>query len=141
MGILVLDYKKMSSQRCSQNPRQVFDMESLAIILNSFQTLIITAELFFIDICGDPGYASDNFNSEVVALGCSIKKVFLEISQNSLENTCVRDALLIRLQACDCRLQVAGLAQVFSCKFCKISKNTFFYRTPPVAASTLSNEN
>ena len=26
------------------------------------------------------------------------------------------------------------LAQVFSCKFCKISKNTFSYRTPPVAA-------
>ena len=27
------------------------------------------------------------------------------------------------------------LAQVFSCEFCEISKNTFFYRTPPVAAS------
>ena len=27
------------------------------------------------------------------------------------------------------------LAQVFSCEFCKISKNTFFYRTPLVAAS------
>ena len=26
------------------------------------------------------------------------------------------------------------LAQVFSCKFCEISKNTFFYRTPLVAA-------
>ena len=29
------------------------------------------------------------------------------------------------------------LAQVFSCEFCEISKNTFFYRTPPVAASEL----
>ena len=28
-----------------------------------------------------------------------------------------------------------ALAQVFSCEFCEISKNTFFYRTPPVAAS------
>ena len=27
------------------------------------------------------------------------------------------------------------LAQVFSCEFCEISKNTYFYRTPPVAAS------
>ena len=27
------------------------------------------------------------------------------------------------------------LAQVFSCEFCDISKNTFFYRTPPLAAS------
>ena len=31
-----------------------------------------------------------------------------------------------------------ALAQVFSCKFCKISKNTFSYRTPPVAASGVS---
>ena len=29
------------------------------------------------------------------------------------------------------------LAQVFSCKFCEISKNTFSYRTPPVSASTM----
>ena len=27
------------------------------------------------------------------------------------------------------------LAQVFSCEFCKIYKNTFYYRTPAVAAS------
>ena len=27
------------------------------------------------------------------------------------------------------------LAKVFSCQFCEISKNTFSYRTPPVAAS------
>ena len=26
------------------------------------------------------------------------------------------------------------LAQVLSCEFCEISKNTFFYRTPLVAA-------
>ena len=27
------------------------------------------------------------------------------------------------------------LAQVFSCEFCEISKNTFLHRTPRVAAS------
>ena len=27
------------------------------------------------------------------------------------------------------------LTQVFSCEFCEISKNTFFYRTPLVAVS------
>ena len=27
------------------------------------------------------------------------------------------------------------LAQLFSCKFCEISKNTFFHRTPLVVAS------
>ena len=28
-----------------------------------------------------------------------------------------------------------ALAQVFSCEFCEISENTYFYRTPLVAAS------
>ena len=44
-----------------------------------------------------------------------MKKAFLEISQNSQENTRARVSFLI--------------------KFCEISKNTFYYRTPPVAAS------
>ena len=32
-------------------------------------------------------------------------------------------------------LRPQTLAQVFSCEFCEISKNTFSYRTRPVAAS------
>ena len=32
-------------------------------------------------------------------------------------------------------LKKESLAQVFPCEFCEISKNTFFYRTAPVAAS------
>ena len=32
-------------------------------------------------------------------------------------------------------LEKETLAQVFSCEFCEISKNTFSYWTPPVAAS------
>ena len=32
-------------------------------------------------------------------------------------------------------LKKETLAQVFSCKFYEISKNNFFYRTPPVAPS------
>ena len=31
------------------------------------------------------------------------------------------------------------LAQVFSCEFCEISKNTFSYRTPLVAGSVCTN--
>ena len=34
-------------------------------------------------------------------------------------------------------IQKETLAQVFSCEFYEISKNTFFYRTPPVAASDI----
>ena len=42
------------------------------------------------------------------------------MSQNSQENTCARVSFLIKLQ------EKEILAQVFSCEFCDISKNTFF---------------
>ena len=32
------------------------------------------------------------------------------------------------------------LAQVLFCEFCEISKNTFFYRTPPVAAFSVEHQ-
>ena len=51
--------------------------------------------------------------TEAVVRRCFVKKVFLEILENS---------------------------QVFSCEFCKISKNNFFYRTPLVAASGFIRE-
>ena len=35
---------------------------------------------------------------EAVAQMCSVKKVFLEISKNSQENTCARVSFLIKLQ-------------------------------------------
>ena len=43
-----------------------------------------------------------------------MKKVFLQISQNSQETTCARVSLFLTL------------AYVFSSEFCAISKNTFF---------------
>ena len=58
---------------------------------------------------------------------CSVKKVLLEISQNSQENACARVSFLIKLQAGACNfIKKDTLAQVFSCEFCKISKNSFF---------------
>ena len=36
--------------------------------------------------------------TDAVARKCSVKEVFLEISQNSLENNCARVSLLIKLQ-------------------------------------------
>ena len=50
------------------------------------------------------------------------KGVFLEISQNSQENTCARVSFLIKLQA----NKKETLAQIFSCDFWEISKYTFF---------------
>ena len=49
---------------------------------------------------------------EVFYEKCSMKKLFLEISQNSQENTCVRVSFLIKLQA---------LGQ-----YCEVSKNNLF---------------
>ena len=37
--------------------------------------------------------------AEAVAQRCSVKKVFLEVLQNSQENICARDSFLIKLQA------------------------------------------
>ena len=36
--------------------------------------------------------------TEAVVRKCSVKKVFLEISQNSQENTCARASFLIKLK-------------------------------------------
>ena len=41
---------------------------------------------------------------EAVVHRCSVKKVFLEISQNPQENTCARVSFLIKLQAQDLQL-------------------------------------
>ena len=61
--------------------------------------------------------------SEASTGGVLLKKVFLEISQNSQENNCARLSFLIELQAWDCK---ETLAEMFSSEMCKISKNIFF---------------
>ena len=74
--------------------------------------------------------------AEAVVRRCSVKKVFLEISQNSQENTCARVSFFNKVAGKACNfIKKESLTQVFSCEFCEISKNNFFYRTPPVAAS------
>ena len=42
-------------------------------------------------------------NTEAVVQRCSLKKVFLENSQNSKENTCARVSFLIKLQTWACK--------------------------------------
>ena len=66
---------------------------------------------------------------------CSIKKLFLEIQQNSPDNNCAKAYFLMKLQASTCIFsKKETVAQVFSCEFCKISKNIFSYGTPLMAA-------
>ena len=63
-------------------------------------------------------------NQIIYCLRSSCLELFVKFSQNSQEKTCARVSFWIKT-----------LALVFSCNICKIFKNTFFYSTPPVAAS------
>ena len=72
----------------------------------------------------DIGTTIGEFNflvSETATGSCYITKAFLEILQNSQENTCTRASFL-----------------KFSCEIWKIYKSTFSYRTSPVAVSGFS---
>ena len=57
---------------------------------------------------------------EAVVQTCSVKGVFLEMSQSSQENTCARVSFLENFN------KKETLAQVFSCEFYEIFKNTPF---------------
>ena len=58
---------------------------------------------------------------------CPVKKVILEIWQNSQENTCARISFLIKLRAVPSTSSKrdSGTGGFF-CEFCEIFKNTFF---------------
>ena len=69
----------------------------------------------------------------------SVKKIFLNISQNSQENTRSRVSFSKKLQSWHLQLsEKIDSAQAFSCEFCEISKNTYFHRAPLTAASGTS---
>ena len=74
--------------------------------------------------------------TEAAETMCLVKKMFLNILQNSQENTCARVSFLKRFQASACNfIKKETLVQVFSSEFWKITKNTFFCRTYLVPAS------
>ena len=67
--------------------------------------------------------------------GC-FSVVIIAIQKQSPEVFCEKGVLrnfANSPQACNF-IKKEALTQVFSCKFCEIFKNIFFYRTPPVAA-------
>ena len=66
--------------------------------------------------------------ARAVTRRCSIKQMFLKISQNSQETACARLSFLIKLQAQACNfIKKEALAQVmFSYENCKIFKNIYF---------------
>ena len=75
--------------------------------------------------------------TEAATEGVLLENAFLEISQNSQENTCARVSL-IKLQAEAFNfIKKETQTQVFSCKFCEISKNIFFTEHVLVTASII----
>ena len=65
-------------------------------------------------------------NSEAVVRRCSIKKVFLDISQNSQEITCARDSFLIKLQVWPVTLSKKSLwHRCFPVNFAKFLRTSF----------------
>ena len=62
---------------------------------------------------------------EAVVQRCSVKKVFLEISQNSQENTCARVSFLIKLQAATL-LKKRLWHRCFPVNFVKFLRTPFF---------------
>ena len=81
-------------------------------------------------------YVTPKEVSKVVVQRFSVKKVFLEILQNSQENNCVRVSLP---EACTF-IKKQTLVQVFSCEFCEIS-NIFFIEHLWTTASEVSVSN
>ena len=69
------------------------------------------------------------FGLEAATGGVLWKIMFLKILQNSQENTCVAWSFIKK----------ETLANVFSCEFCEISKNTFFTEQLRATASVWSN--
>ena len=76
-----------------------------------------------------------NTQKQSIARRFSVKKMFLKILQNLRRKTSVLESLfLLKLNVSDLQLyRKRDSGQVFSCEFCEILKNTFFYRAPPVA--------
>ena len=67
-----------------------------------------------------PKRAKNSCLKKAVVQRCSVKKMYVEISQNSQKNTCAR----VWAEAYNF-IKKEALTQVFSCEFFKISRNTF----------------
>ena len=74
--------------------------------------------------------------TEAITRRCPVTKVILKVSQNVQENTCI-GVFFNKIADYSKRDSIAGVFVLFSCEFCKIFNNTFFW-SPPVAASSLA---
>ena len=89
--------------------------------------LICYAEFLFLKLINKEKLSPEVFRKK------GVLKNFAKFTEKHLRQSlffikvaCLRPATLLKKET---------LSQVFSCEFCETSKDTFSYRTPPVAAS------
>ena len=76
------------------------------------------------------------YSSEAVARSCSVKKGVLANFTKFTGKHLSQSLFFNKVAGGACNfIKKESLAQVFSCEFCEISKNTVFHTTPPGAAS------
>ena len=80
--------------------------------------------------------------TEAAVRRCSIiQGVLRNFAKLTGEHLC-QSLFFDKFQASACNfIKDEALTQAFSCEFCEISKNTLYYRTPPVAASYITQTN
>ena len=103
---------------------QVYE-KTLSYILLHFLTITITSTEEILKV-SERNFSQET--SETATKGVLCKKVFLEILQNSQENTFERASFFNKVAGLSpaTLFKKGTLARVFSCEFCEISKNIFF---------------
>ena len=94
----LLSIKKRLQHRCF--PVDIAKFLRTLILKIVCERLLLVSDMFIV-VSKTTVEKIQNYyrNTEAVVQRCSVKKVFLEISQNSQENTCARASFLIKLQA------------------------------------------
>ena len=112
---LLGDFKGETKEPCMQSILKLYALRNLILEPTCFKNpkkpssidLILTnSSSSFQNFCA----IVTSLSSEAVVWRCSVKKVFLKVSQNSQENE--------------------TLSQLFSCEFCEIFRHTFFIEHP-----------
>ena len=112
---LLGDFKGETKEPCMQSILKLYALRNLILEPTCFKNpkkpssidLILTnSSSSFQNFCT----IVTSLSSEAVVWRCSVKKVFLKVSQNSQENE--------------------TLSQLFSCEFCEIFRHTFFIEHP-----------
>ena len=106
-----------------------------------FQSFLHLLEIADLNISGIVRSShSEVFFTETASGILLKKKMFIKISQNSQENTCIRASFSITFQVSACNfIKTETLVQVFSCEYCKKILKLFFVQNTSADCFCLEN--